>query len=230
MLTPVCRRIYLSSFWRRSVNDLVALILLHSLTERSVTAIIPSMSDKRTQIIEASIDLFANNGFWNTPTSKITKHAGVSTGTLFNYFDSKDALIDQVYLQLLEEMTATVSAEFPQHASLKARSEHIWFRYLAWGVSHPVRFQLLQQMKLSDLISPEAHQRSLANWTIGVSVIVEGVEAGLFQDVSAEFLANLTISQLNTAVHFAIDHELSDMPLNKHIARSFDIYWKGVTT
>ena len=61
------------------------------------------MSDKRTQVLEASIDLFAEEGFWNTPTTRIAKHAGVGTGTLFNYFDSKEGLIDSVYMELKRE-------------------------------------------------------------------------------------------------------------------------------
>ncbi|MCW5843897.1 MAG: helix-turn-helix transcriptional regulator [Caldilinea sp.] len=44
------------------------------------------MSDKKQQLLEASIDLFAREGFWNTSTASIAKHAGVATGTLFNYF------------------------------------------------------------------------------------------------------------------------------------------------
>ena len=58
------------------------------------------MSDKKQQLLEASIDLFAREGFWNTSTASIARHAGVATGTLFNYFPSKDALIDAVYMHL----------------------------------------------------------------------------------------------------------------------------------
>jgi AcrR family transcriptional regulator len=32
-----------------------------------------AMNEKQKQIIEASIDLFAQQGFWNTPTSRIAK-------------------------------------------------------------------------------------------------------------------------------------------------------------
>lgn len=38
------------------------------------------MKDKRTQLIEATIDLFSKEGFWNTSTARISKHAGVATG------------------------------------------------------------------------------------------------------------------------------------------------------
>ncbi len=188
------------------------------------------MSDKRTQIIEASIDLFASNGFWNTPTSKITKHAGVSTGTLFNYFDSKNDLIDEVYMQLRHEQTAHFSAEFPTTGNVKTRFEHIWFRYIDWGVKHPVRYRLLTQMKLSDLISTEAQARSNANLAVAVGTIEDAMAEGVFADISADYLGRLILAQLGSAVEFAIEHGLSDMPLTKHITRSFAIFWAGITS
>ncbi len=188
------------------------------------------MSNKRTQIIEASIDLFANKGFWNTPTSKITKHAKVSTGTLFNYFESKDALIDQVYLQLRQEQMRHIAADYPEHASIKARAEHIWFRYIDWGVRHQIRYQLLQQMKLSDLISQEAQQRSMGDWAFAKTLTDEAIESGTYKGISAEYLGLLIISQLNAAVSYATAHNLTDMPLTKHITRSFEVFWAGVTS
>ena len=188
------------------------------------------MSDKRTQIIEASIDLFANKGFWNTPTSKITKHAKVSTGTLFNYFESKDALIDEVYLQLREEQTKHIAHDFPVERSVKERFEHTWFRYIEWGLQNPVRYRLLQQMKLSDLISSEAQERSNANMALAVGSFKEAMEHDVFGNVSAEYLGHLVIAQLGAAVSYAMQHNLTDMSLTKHIARSFEIFWAGVTS
>ncbi|MEM7117372.1 MAG: TetR/AcrR family transcriptional regulator [Chloroflexota bacterium] len=189
------------------------------------------MSDKRTQIIEASIDLFAKNGFWNTPTSRITKHAKVSTGTLFNYFASKDELIDEVYLQLRQEQTAHIAINFPTDDSIKSRFEHIWFRYIDWGVRHPVRYRLLQQMKLSsDLISSEAQARSNANMTDAIGSMDQAMKENLFGEISAEYFGSLVLAQLNAAVSYATVHKLTDMSLTKHIARSFEIFWAGVTS
>ena len=189
------------------------------------------MSDKRTQIIEASIDLFATNGFWNTPTSKITKHAGVSTGTLFNYFDSKDALIDEVYLQLKQEQTAHILVGYPENGTIRERAEHIWFRYIEWGVNEPVRYRLLQQMRLSsDLVSQEAQQRAMGDWTFAYTLTQEAIESGVYGDISAEYIGHLIVSQLNAAASYATSHSLSNMPLTKHITRSFEIFWAGVTS
>ena len=146
------------------------------------------MSDTRTQIIEAAIDLFAKSGFWNTPTSKIVKHAQVSTGTLFNYFDSKNGLIDEVFLQLKQEQAAHIADGYPEDGMVKERVEHIWFRYIDWGVRFPVRYRLLQQLKMSDLVSPDAQNQSRSEWSFAVTLVSEAIESGLYRNVSEQFV------------------------------------------
>ena len=44
---------------------------------------------KRDQILLSALTLFNNQGFEKTPTSAISKHAGVATGTLFHHFKTK---------------------------------------------------------------------------------------------------------------------------------------------
>ncbi len=188
------------------------------------------MSNTRTQIIEASIDLFAQSGFWNTPTSKIVKHAGISTGTLFNYFESKNGLIDEVFLQLRQEQTAHIEAGYPEDGTVRERVEHIWFREIDWGVRFPVRYRLLQQLKLSDLVSRDAKDRSWDQWSFAKNVIPEAIESGLYRDVTVEFVARVAFAHRDAAIDYAITFELTDMALTKHIARSFEIYWTGITS
>jgi len=141
------------------------------------------MSDKARQIIEASVDLFAREGFWNTPTSRIASHAGVATGTLFNYFESKNRLIDAVYKQLKQEWKTHLMAKFPEGGTLKERVEHLWFRHIDWGVHHPHRHSLLMQLKLSDLVSEETQRSQEAELAFAYDMIVQGIADGILIDV-----------------------------------------------
>ena len=187
------------------------------------------MNDKAKQLIEASIDLFAKEGFWNTPTSRIAKYAGVATGTLFNYFASKDVLIDAVYTQLKEEWMTHLMAGYPQNGTLKDRMEHIWFRHIDWGVRSPVRYRLMNQLKLSNLVSQEVQQSQEADLAFAYDMIVQGIAAGIVIDVPPKYLGQIIYAQLEAAVHFAIEHQLTNMPLTRHIAQGFEILWKSIS-
>ena len=47
---------------------------------------------RRTHIIGSAVVLFANKGFADTTTADICQAAGISTGSLFHYFPSKQAV------------------------------------------------------------------------------------------------------------------------------------------
>ncbi|MCA9875621.1 MAG: TetR/AcrR family transcriptional regulator [Ardenticatenaceae bacterium] len=187
------------------------------------------MNEKEAQLIEASIDLFAQEGFWNTPTARIAKHAGVATGTLFNYFESKDVLIDAVYRQLKQEWKTYLLAGYPQDGTLKERVEHIWFRHIDWGLHFPLRYSLMMQLKLSDLVSHEMQQSQEAELAFAYEMIVQGIAAGELIDTDPAYLGQIFYAQLEAAVSYATDHNLSGMPLTRHITQGFEIFWQGVT-
>ncbi len=59
-------------------------------------------------ILRASAELFANAGYAGTTTNKIAARAGVSVGSLYQYFPGKDAILSTLFQQHHAEMTASV--------------------------------------------------------------------------------------------------------------------------
>ena len=54
------------------------------------------MTDKKESILNAALELFANDGYASTSTSKIAKKAGVSEGLIFRHFENKKGLLDAI--------------------------------------------------------------------------------------------------------------------------------------
>jgi len=52
---------------------------------------------KRETVLNSTLALIRQYGFHGTPMSMIAKHAGVAAGTIYHYFESKDALINALY-------------------------------------------------------------------------------------------------------------------------------------
>ncbi len=54
------------------------------------------MTDKQQNILNIALDLFANEGFAATSTSKIAKAAGVSEALIFRHFQNKKGLLEAI--------------------------------------------------------------------------------------------------------------------------------------
>ncbi len=59
----------------------------------------------RRKIVDAALDLFANEGYHSTSISQIAKSAGVSKGLMYNYFESKEMLLREIILSGIDVLT-----------------------------------------------------------------------------------------------------------------------------
>lgn len=62
------------------------------------------MPDGKKKVLKTALKLFSNNGFHATTTAKIAKQAGVSEGTIYKYFSSKDDLLAKLLQPILVEI------------------------------------------------------------------------------------------------------------------------------
>ncbi len=60
------------------------------------------MTEKQESIINAALELFAEEGYRSTSTSKVAKQAGVSEGLIFRHFENKEGLLEAI-IRLGEE-------------------------------------------------------------------------------------------------------------------------------
>jgi len=81
-------------------------------------------------ILAAALTLFRDEGV-SVSTARIAKAAGVSNGTLFNYFPTKQALIDALYTSIKSEL-AEALVTIPAEGSIEARMRLLWDRWFAW--------------------------------------------------------------------------------------------------
>jgi AcrR family transcriptional regulator len=52
-----------------------------------------ALSERRSQIAEAALDLFLGNGYHNTNVREIALASKISVGSLFNYFTNKEEIL-----------------------------------------------------------------------------------------------------------------------------------------
>jgi AcrR family transcriptional regulator len=65
---------------------------------------------KEELILSAALKLFSENGFLGTSMQNISKEAGVSKGNIYNYFESKDDLLEGVLIQGMNEFSSLLGS------------------------------------------------------------------------------------------------------------------------
>ena len=73
-----------------------------------------NLSLKQRQVLLSSLKLFSEIGFENTTASLISKEAGVSEGTVFTYFKTKEGILEAILSTFLEQVIPDVIADFSE--------------------------------------------------------------------------------------------------------------------
>jgi TetR/AcrR family fatty acid metabolism transcriptional regulator len=66
------------------------------------------VGDKRRQILEAAVQVFAERGFYNARVSDVAALAGVADGTIYLYFKNKDDLLIHVFEDRMDGILQTM--------------------------------------------------------------------------------------------------------------------------
>ena len=66
---------------------------------------------RKRQIIQATLDMFVERGYYGTKTSQISKRADISEGLLFHYFPTKEILLEELINIGLEGMRMPMQIE-----------------------------------------------------------------------------------------------------------------------
>jgi TetR/AcrR family transcriptional regulator, fatty acid metabolism regulator protein len=65
-------------------------------------------ADRRRQILQAAVKVFAAKGFHAARVGDVAKEAGVAYGLVYHYFDSKEALLEAIFRGTWTDMLARV--------------------------------------------------------------------------------------------------------------------------
>ena len=65
-------------------------------------------ADKRRQILDAAVRVFARQGFHATRVSDIADEAGVAYGLVYHYFNSKDEVLNELFIERWSLLLAAI--------------------------------------------------------------------------------------------------------------------------
>ena len=171
------------------------------------------------RILTAAIAVIYAEGI-GISTARIAAAAGVSNGTLFHQFPTKQHLIDALYVSIKTDLAHTVG-ELDTQLALRERMWQAWSRWLAWARMNPEAHAVGNLLHDSNLVTAAAVQAGYAVAGAPIDLFLEAQAAGVLVPLPLEYLAALIPHHIDEAVACGLTDDQA--------AIAFDVLWNGMT-
>jgi AcrR family transcriptional regulator len=185
------------------------------------------VNDKRTAIMDTALKLFTERGFHGTTTAQISKEAGVATGTLFNYFPTKEDLINSLYFEVKGQLSQSMGKGIEAQDIFHDKLRKIWSNLIKWGVDKQEEFLFVGQFCSSPYITKFTQEEVMKEYIFLHELVNEGIETGEIRAFSSELVIAMFYHASRTVVNLILDSD-SSQDENKFIEDGFQIIWKGL--
>jgi AcrR family transcriptional regulator len=99
---------------------------------------------KRAAILRAALELFAERGFHGTAVPAIAKQAGVGAGTVYRYFESKEAIVNALYQHWKQELGTRIVSQVRLSQPPREQFHVYWQGMAAFARENPLVYQFLE--------------------------------------------------------------------------------------
>ena len=169
---------------------------------------IKGKKSKRDMILDSAYTLFINKGYWDTKIIDIADAAGIGKGTVYEYFESKDAIFLELFRTKVvagyEILSELLNKEIPCEKKIK--------EYIDIELSNTSKYTfsksfLLDLMMKSDafrnpILIESIHKLVAKKFSIMFSIIEKGIENGEFCKVDPLLATISVMGAINFYVSF----------------------------
>ncbi|MCK9579848.1 MAG: TetR/AcrR family transcriptional regulator [Methanoregula sp.] len=183
--------------------------------------------DKQETLLKTALRLFVERGFYGTPTSLISKEAGVATGTLFFYFKTKEDLIDTLYRQVKAEAAEAMCRGLDNEPDAKAKLLLLGRNAVAWGTEHHEKMKFMEFFAHSPFVSTTAQKEGMSRFLFMQDLIEEGIREGTIRDIDTGLLIFMMASSFSGLIA-RVAAAGSESERETIIGQGLDFVWNGL--
>ena len=151
-------------------------------------------SDKKKEIMQAALELIAEHGFHGAPMAMIADRAGVGAGTIYRYFESKDALIAEIFSELEKTVVESLMRGYSVDRPLRDRFIHLSTMIIGYFIANAIHFRFIEQYMNSPYGVSLRRERLLG----------KARDIDLFRHLLQEGIDRRALKDLPLTLHFAL--------------------------
>ncbi|MBP9885182.1 MAG: TetR/AcrR family transcriptional regulator [Leptospiraceae bacterium] len=122
-------------------------------------------TEYREELLEKCFELFARSGFQSVTMREIGKKLGISTGTLYHYFPSKEEIFRQMLFQLSKKQVLILAERFGRTKSYEEKIQYL-LQYIETNETffQNVLFLIIDYYRQNGLKDPENFIRDIERY------------------------------------------------------------------
>jgi AcrR family transcriptional regulator len=184
--------------------------------------------ETQSKIIRVAVELFNQHGLEAVTMERIAEEVDIAKGTLYNYFPSKEAIIDAYLQRTFRERSGERLAQIRQFADTRSRLVRL-FALLIEGVqAHKEMFEVFMVYRMKQVISFKPAEGAQIGLSLLIhDIIVRGKDAH-------ELRADMPDDILEDLVEFALFEAIMPLYLQpddydpaRSIDRCVDLFLTG---
>ena len=161
--------------------------------------------NKRDDILRSALKLFVEQGEQSTSMKWIAEEAECGIGTMYNYFKSKEELINVLYLETKTKLFSYILAAHDANASVKQQFVSAWLRSIDYSISNPLDARFLQIFSHSPKISEEITEKVGKLIYPLMEIYEKGIREGIIKNQNTLQLIIFTNGAITSSVNFNPD-------------------------
>jgi TetR/AcrR family transcriptional regulator, repressor of fatR-cypB operon len=186
----------------------------------------PRDEKKVEQIFEATLKLVKEKGVAGITMSEIAKEAGLATGTLYIYFNSKTDLINALFTTCRKASANVYFKNYDAEKPFKIGFKTIWQNLIKYRVENFDQAIFLEQCYHSPYISETTKDITRKLFQPLFKLMERGKEEGLIKNMDTFLLLTYMVGTINEMVKHV---HYSGKKLSKPVIENmFNLCWDGL--
>ena len=156
-------------------------------------ALLQKSIEKRTALLKATLFLVNNGGIQGASMAKVAKVANVSPATIYLYFESKQDMVNQLYLDVKSSFAEAAFKGYDPEKSIKESFEKIWFNMADFKLQQKEEASFLSQCDNTPMIDEATRQEGLKQINPLFDLWTKAKQDGIIKEISPYLLYAFTI-------------------------------------
>lgn len=151
--------------------------------------------EAKSRVIQASIGLFTSKGYHGTTMEDIASELGVSRGALYQYFKSKENILQEIFLLNQESLRTMLERNGEEPDPLVAAGKLFDLITECKRARMPIHFEIVSLASHDPVIQQIVHDDHLKDVEVVQAFVEKHMDRGsIRKDVGARVMAELMMS------------------------------------